>query len=52
MVPQSWMIDILKLYKISSKIIKCIKESMKNGQMELIAVGKSLADVKIQRGIF
>ena len=52
MVPQSWITDCLKTYKISNEVIKSIKETMKNWRVELTAVRKSLAEVKIQRGIF
>ena len=38
--------------KISDKIIKFIKETMKNWRVELTAGGKSLAVVKMQRSIF
>ena len=51
-VPQSQIIDCLKKYKISNKVIKFIKESMKNWRVELTIGGKSLAEGKIQRGIF
>ena len=52
MVPQKDLIDCLKMYKIFDKVIKFIDETMKNWRMELTARGKSLAEVKIQRGIF
>ena len=52
MVQQSWIIDYLKMYKIYNKVIKFIKETMKNWRVELTVGGKSLAKVKIQRGIF
>ena len=47
--PQSWIINCLKMYKISDKVRKFILKSMKNWWVQLIAVGKSLAKVKIQR---
>ena len=47
MTPQRW-IDSLKMYQITDKIIKF----MKNWRVKLIARGKSLTKVKIQRGIF
>ena len=47
MVPQNWIIDYFKLYKISDQVIKFIEKTMK-----MTAGRKSLADVKIQRGIF
>ena len=34
------------------KCIKFIEKNMKTGKMDLAAQGKSLVDVKIQRGIF
>ena len=52
MIPQSWIIDSPKLYKVSNKIIKFIAKTMKTWKVELTAGGKSLAEVKIQRGIF
>ena len=52
MVPQSWIINCLKIYKISHETINFIEETMKNWRVELTAGGKSLAETKIQRGIF
>ena len=46
------IIDCLKVYKISNKVIIFIKEAMKNWKIELTAGEKSLAEVKIQREIF
>ena len=51
-VPQIWIIDCLKMYKISSEVIMFFKETMKNWWVELTAGGKNLAEVRIQRGIF
>ena len=48
MVPQS----CLKMYKISHEIINFNERTMKNWRVELTAGGKSLAEAKIQRGIF
>ena len=48
MVPQS----CLKKYKISHEVINFIEETMKIWRDELKAAGKSLAETKIQRGIF
>ena len=47
MVMQRWIIGCIKIYKVSDKVIKFIKEIM-----ELTAGGKSLAEVKILSGIF
>ena len=52
MVSQSWIINCLKMYKISHETINFIEKNMKNWRVELTAGGKSLAETKIQRGIF
>ena len=52
MVPQSWILHCLKMYKISHKIINFIEKNMNHWRVELTAGGKSLAETKIQRGIF
>ena len=52
MVPQSWIINCLKMYKISHETINFIEKNMKNWRVELTAGGKSLAETKIKRGIF
>ena len=49
MVPQNWIIDCLKTFKISDKVIKFIENAMKNRRVELTTGGKSLTEVKIQR---
>ena len=48
-VPQSRIINCLKMYTISQKIINFIEKTMKNWRVELTAGGKSLAETKIQR---
>ena len=52
MVPQSWIINCLKMYKISQEVINIIEKTMKTWRVELTAGGRSLAETKIQRGIF
>ena len=52
MVPQRWIIDYLKMFKISHEIINFIEKNMKNWRVELTAGGKSSAETKIQRRIF
>ena len=52
MVPQSWIINCFKMYKISHEAIHFIEKTMKNWRVELTTGGKSLAETKIQRGIF
>ena len=41
-----------KFTTISHKVIKYTTEAIKNRKVELTAEGKTLADVKILRGIF
>ena len=55
MVPQSWIINCFKMYKIAHEVINFIEKTMKTiktWRVELTAGGKSLAETKIQRGIF
>ena len=52
MVPQSWIINCLKMYKISHEVINFIEKTRKTLRVELTAGGRSLAESKIQRGIF
>ena len=52
MVPHSWIINSLKMYKISDEVIYFIDKTMKTWRVELTAGGRRLAEAKIQRGIF
>ena len=52
MVPQIWIIDCLKIYKISSEFIKFIEKNIENWRFELTAGGKSLTEVRIRIRIF
>ena len=51
MVLQSWIINCLKMYKISDEVINLIEKTMKTCWVELTAGGKSFAETKIPRGI-
>ena len=51
-VPQSWVIHCLKMYKISHEVINFIEKTMQTWRVDLTAGGRSLAETKIQRGIF
>ena len=51
-VPQSWIINCLKMYKISDEVINFIEKTMKTWRVELTAGGRILAEAKIQTGIF
>ena len=46
MVPQSWIINWLKMYKISHEVINFIEKTMKPWRVELTAGGKSLVEAK------
>ena len=52
MVPHSWIINSLKMYKISDEVINFIDKTMKTWRVELTTGGRRLAEAKIQRGIF
>ena len=52
MVLPNWIMDSLKMYNLSYKVIKFISEQMNNCKVELIAGGKTLVEVKIQGDIF
>ena len=40
------------MYKISNEVENFIEKTMKNWKVELTVGGKSLAEAKIQRGMF
>ena len=52
MVPQRWIINCLKMYKITHEVINFIEKTMKTWREELIAGRRSLAEANIQRCIF
>ena len=52
MVPHSWIINSLTMYKISHEVINFIDKTMKTWRVELTAGGRRLAEAKIQKGIF
>ena len=41
MVPHSWIINCLKMNKISDEVINFIEKTMKNYRLELTAGGKA-----------
>ena len=47
MVPQSWIINCLKMYKISYEVINFIEKTMKTWSVELTAGRRILAEDKI-----
>ena len=48
MVPHSWIINCLKMYKISDEVINFIDKTMKTWRVELTAGGRRLAEAKTQ----
>ena len=52
MVPHSWIINSLKMYKISDEVINFIDKTIKTWRVELTAGGRRLAEAKIQRRVF
>ena len=52
MLPQSWILHCLKMYKISHEAINFIEQTMKTWRVELTEGGRSIAETQIQRGIF
>ena len=47
MAPQSWIINCLKIYKISDEVINFIEKTMKIWRVKLTPRGKSLMESKI-----
>ena len=52
MVPKSWILKFLDIFKIADNIKIFLKNSMKNWETVLSAGGESLEKVRIKRGIF
>ena len=52
LVPQSWILHCLKMYKISHEVINFIEKTMQTWRVELTTGGSRLAEIKIQRGVF
>ena len=52
MLPQRWILHCLKMYKISHEVINFMEQTMQTWRVEQTASRRSLAETKIQRGIF
>ena len=50
--PPSWILNYHRIYKIRNEVLKFIEKTMETWRVELRAGGTSLAEVKVQRGIF
>ena len=52
MIPHSWILECLRMFKISEPVVKFIGNSMEDWKVDLTAAGDKLAEVGIKRGIF
>ena len=52
MVPHSWLLKFLDMFKIAEKIKRVLCNSMNTWKTELTSGGESIGKVKIKRGIF
>ena len=50
-VPQIWIIECLKMFKISDKIINFLTKALENWRIKLTAAEQILAEIKLQKGI-
>ena len=51
-IPQTWIMECLKMSMISNRVVNFITKPMKNKKVKLTAGRESLAEVKIKRGVF
>ena len=47
MVPQSWILHRLRIYKIHDQVVQFIEKTMETWRVELTAGGQSFTEVKI-----
>jgi hypothetical protein len=52
MVPHSWIIETLKLYKVSEIFTNFLQQSMRNWNLWLFCRGTQLCNINVRRGIF
>ena len=52
MVPHSWIIECLDLFKVAKNVTNLLTETMEKWCVELTSNGKLLREVNIKRGIF
>lgn len=51
-IPHSWILQSLKIYKVNSRIVTFIQQSMMHWQTTLSANSNKIADIKIKCGIY
>jgi hypothetical protein len=52
MVPHSWIIQTLRMYKVSEVLVKFLSESMKKWNLWLFCRNTKLCNITVKRGIF
>ncbi|CAB4018161.1 Hypothetical predicted protein, partial [Paramuricea clavata] len=52
MVPHSWIVECMSMFKIAADVRTFVEGSMENWKTELTSSGESLGNVNIRRGIF
>ncbi|CAB3978867.1 Hypothetical predicted protein [Paramuricea clavata] len=52
MVPHSWIVECMSMFKIAANVRTFVESSMENWKTELTSSGESLGNVNIRRGIF
>ena len=52
MVPDSWILECLQMFKVAGNVSRLLKHSMKSWKVELSSGKEALAEVNIRRGIF
>ena len=52
MVPHSWILKCLQMFKVAGNVSSLVKHSMKSWKVELSSGKETLAEVNIRRGIF
>ena len=52
MVPHSWIVECMSMFRIAENVKTCIESSMENWKIELTSLVESLGQVDIRRRIF
>ena len=52
MVPHSWILTCLSMFKVADNVHNLIRKSMRSWTVELTSGGEMLGDVTVKRGIF
>ena len=52
MVPHSWILECLQMFKVAGNVSCLVRNSMNSWKVELSSGKETLAQVNIRRGIF